>query len=592
MDVDVIANNIRKQIEIKKIENEDLLNFISFELSKENLDGQENILDKVVNYIEDKYHSKEEVKAILQTKINNFQQIAKMRNELQADRHQASTYDVSSLGSSSNIFGNMKSIFNKLEKNRDLSDLRDGVFHFSKNHMGLAKRIFFLQVTQNYLAAVKYIIINDLVTRQSSFNAATEDALKNIMGMMDEFRKEEEISIKELQNYKSESETSIKELQNYKNESEKWIQYNESRIFKLEEKLKNFESDLMSKEDENIHAMQNLEGQIDSNTHKFDEMYITVVYNMLRDRDPAPWEMDCWYTAIKTGLIHHNELVSKIKNMHESQQITQKYLLEKGISFVDNDTALRKIDEHSIYFDANDHILVDVFSQNNPPYEGTTLSVINKLLKNSMNVINIGANVGYLTLLLAKLVGPTGKVFAFEPYEKNVKFLQKNIEKNGYKNVEISPIAVSNKNGKAQLWLKPSAAWHFISDKKIPGLKKIDIESITIDSFLANRKTPIDLVVIDAEGSEQYIMEGMKQTIKENPDLEIIAEYNPYTLEAAGTNGEAFLGLVNELGFSIYLIDENKNKVRPVTKEEILYDFRSPKFTNIFLTKKPKAISV
>ena len=58
--------------------------------------------------------------------------------------------------------------------------------------------------------------------------------------------------------------------------------------------------------------------------------------------------------------------------------------------------------------------------------------IFQKYVKKGDNVLDVGANIGYFTLMLAKLVGPTGKVFAFEPDPRNISLLKKNIETNGY----------------------------------------------------------------------------------------------------------------------------------------------------------------
>src|SRR5690348_9641575 len=126
------------KIDAKKTKNEDLLDFISYELSKTDSIDQENLLDKLVNYIEDEYRSKDEIKKLLHTKIENFKQSIETGHESSGTLSLDSKHDLSNLMLGTNVLSNMKQLFNKLEKNKDLSDLKDGVFHFSKSHMGIA----------------------------------------------------------------------------------------------------------------------------------------------------------------------------------------------------------------------------------------------------------------------------------------------------------------------------------------------------------------------------------------------------------------------------------------------------------------------
>ena len=72
VDVETITDNIRKKIESYKIENEEMLDFLAYELRKSNVEIQEGILENIVNYIDDKYRTKDEVKKALENKIENF----------------------------------------------------------------------------------------------------------------------------------------------------------------------------------------------------------------------------------------------------------------------------------------------------------------------------------------------------------------------------------------------------------------------------------------------------------------------------------------------------------------------------------------
>ena len=86
-------------------------------------------------------------------------------------------------------------------------------------------------------------------------------------------------------------------------------------------------------------------------------------------------------------------------------------------------------------------------------YEKEQTILFRKLVDEGMNVVDIGANIGYYTLLAAELVGEKGKVFAFEPEPSNYDLLLRNVEINGYKNVTVVRKAVSNETGESSLFL-------------------------------------------------------------------------------------------------------------------------------------------
>ena len=170
IDVELITNNIRKEIKKNKLENEHLLTFIAAELSKSDIQNKNEVLDMIINDIDIKYSTKQEVKTILQSKLEEITKSKITSDDLLLEQinHQSSeNISFSTEGSESRLYGNLRQLINRLEKNKDLTNLMDGVLHFGKRHMNIAKRIFFLQVTQNYLSAIKYMTINDLVNRQT-----------------------------------------------------------------------------------------------------------------------------------------------------------------------------------------------------------------------------------------------------------------------------------------------------------------------------------------------------------------------------------------------------------------------------------------
>ena len=220
-------------------------------------------------------------------------------------------------------------------------------------------------------------------------------------------------------------------------------------------------------------------------------------------------------------------------------------------------------------------------------YESTTTSLLSRILAPGMNVLNIGANIGYFAIIMSGMVGP-GKIFAFEPLPDNVTILKKNIRQNNISNIQVIPKAASDVSGQATLHVAPSAVHNYLSETHDSGLDKITVESVSIDDFEQMYDIRPDLVLMDAEGSEKRILDGMTSTILKNPDMQIITEYNPHMLEITGTSNREFLDACTGFGFSIYDIDESGRAIRPAVIEDLL-DYASPEFTNIYLTRKSPA---
>jgi len=155
-----------------------------------------------------------------------------------------------------------------------------------------------------------------------------------------------------------------------------------------------------------------------------------------------------------------------------------------------------------------------------------------KTLEREMNVVDIGANIGVYTVLASEKVGGEGKVVAIEPEPKNYSQLLENIKLNNFHNVIPQNIALTDHEGFEKLYLHsfgdPSLV--FQGDKN----SYIKVPVKTLDNLLEELDLKrIDIIKIDAEGSEVPILKGAEKTLKANPNIKIIvaAEHYPSEIE-------------------------------------------------------------
>ncbi|AJM91248.1 FkbM family methyltransferase [Nitrosopumilus piranensis] len=305
---------------------------------------------------------------------------------------------------------------------------------------------------------------------------------------------------------------------------------------------------------------------------------ITKLYELFLDRTPNQVEIDYWNNQIDSGL-NFEGLFNKIKFSKEAELLE----LKKQAYDPKTETISITLAENTLSLDCNDKVAIETYLV--VEYEPGTTNFLKKILKKGMNVINIGANIGYFTLLAARQIGPEGKVFAFEPFPKTVELLKKNIDSNGFQNVQVESKAVSNKTDFATLLTGGSSLHNFISKKKFPQLNEIKVPTITVDDFLKNEKKNIDLIFIDAEGQEPLIFEGMKNTL-ENKNIDIVFEYNPFTLNFSDTTPDDLLDPLSEMGFQLYMIDENTSSLKSISKSELIKQIIPPQVANVYLTRK------
>jgi len=148
------------------------------------------------------------------------------------------------------------------------------------------------------------------------------------------------------------------------------------------------------------------------------------------------------------------------------------------------------------------------------PYEANETQFICRFIKKNMVVIDIGANHGYYTLLISKIIDGEGIVIAFEPVNSLVKKLKKNITLNRLKNIIVEPYAVSLKEETREFYLCLDGK-ESLSSLRLPSndvfcrKKKIKINTIFLDKYLHDKEiTKVDFIKIDAEGGELNILKG------------------------------------------------------------------------------------
>jgi len=161
-------------------------------------------------------------------------------------------------------------------------------------------------------------------------------------------------------------------------------------------------------------------------------------------------------------------------------------------------------------------------------YEPFETEVFRKTVKEGMNVIDVGANIGYYSLMAAKLV-KTGKVYAFEPEENNYSLLLNSIRANNFRNIMPIQQCASNENGYCTFFVSPcetnlgggSMVWD-------SGGKKLVVPSITLDTFAEKENvSTVNVLKIDVEGAEPLVLMGARKILTDNKNLKIFLEYNP-----------------------------------------------------------------
>lgn len=192
-------------------------------------------------------------------------------------------------------------------------------------------------------------------------------------------------------------------------------------------------------------------------------------------------------------------------------------------------------------------------------YEERTQETFRRLIKPGMTVVDVGAHIGYTALMFAKLVGPTGKVHAFEPSGENLFYLRKNLELNGFGNVEVHADAVGRERRQRTFHITGSSDSHgFFPHPLTETLETVDVTEVPLDEAVPG---VVDAIKVDVEGAEIIVLEGMSRIIRENPQLTLWLEWAPDCMKSAGYDPAELPERLKSLGFTnIVVLDDHQKR--------------------------------
>jgi FkbM family methyltransferase len=187
-------------------------------------------------------------------------------------------------------------------------------------------------------------------------------------------------------------------------------------------------------------------------------------------------------------------------------------------------------------------------------YETETVDCMLELLRPGDFVVDLGANIGILTLVAGQAVGPTGRVFAFEPTPATVRLLRQNIQTNGLADITtIVETAVSAKPGRATFALFEQARANSFALASDVGASLLEVEVTSLDAYFERLGWPkIALVKMDVEGQESNVFRGMTELARRNPAMCVIFEYHSGQLARTQTDGRDLIDAARHAGFDTF----------------------------------------
>lgn len=226
-----------------------------------------------------------------------------------------------------------------------------------------------------------------------------------------------------------------------------------------------------------------------------------------------------------------------------------------------------------LWMHGDDKLMTPVVTQHGF-WEPELGNLLQRTLKQDMTFVDVGANIGYFSVMAAGLVGPEGRVVSVEPEPGNLALLTANLWRNGHRNATIAPTAVYSYSGEL-VFVVPEisrAAGHLD-----PGATEgTRVPCVAVDDLLEGQR--IDFMKIDAEGADLEVLRGAATVLENSPDVtvivEVLTEYSPK---------EQFENFMGE-GFALHLISPDGD-LTPASTDEALTAASLVTYMNIALRR-------
>ena len=202
-------------------------------------------------------------------------------------------------------------------------------------------------------------------------------------------------------------------------------------------------------------------------------------------------------------------------------------------------------------------------------YEELESKIMEEKIEMGNIVVDVGANIGLHTLNMARIVGNTGQVFAFEPDPSNFEILKKNVKINNYKNIILEQKAVGDKHGRTTLYQSDHPGKHRIFPQTEQAKSQVQVELTNLDNYFdSDMIDKINFIKIDVEGLEFSVLKGMKNILKNSKKIKILFEFMPENIMEVGFTPIELLNYLTSNDFKLYCMDDKTKKLLYVSNNE------------------------
>ncbi len=282
-----------------------------------------------------------------------------------------------------------------------------------------------------------------------------------------------------------------------------------------------------------------------SQTATDDDIYYC--FRLLLGRNPNPEEWPGHSSRVG------EDLANVVSSYVTSREFAERGLLNKTYR---DQVELVKLPRFSV-FASEDDLAIGQHVLHGVPYDPGIAALFDRYVKPGMSVVDIGANIGCLTMLLASLVEASGLVVAVEPNPENIKLLEASRRVNGFDQVLVMQAAAGRQTGLLALNVSHSNGMTGeLPDNLDAIFATHPVPSFALDVILPKDRN-FNLVKIDTEGAELNALIGLSETIDRDRPV-IVSEFSPGTLPGIShCSGPDFLRFLTARGYRIGVIEKD-----------------------------------
>jgi FkbM family methyltransferase len=220
-------------------------------------------------------------------------------------------------------------------------------------------------------------------------------------------------------------------------------------------------------------------------------------------------------------------------------------------------------------------------------FERTEREFLKAYLRPGDLFVDVGANIGLFSLIAARLVGPSGKVYAFEPTGRIFERLANNVRLNGFNEISCFRLALSDQIGQQSLFISEDGfdAWnsfaHPIAGQSFEH-ERVDCE--TWDHFALKHSVlgRVAMMKLDVEGWENRVLSGAKETLSREDAPLLQIEFTDAAAASAGSSCKDLYHILEDFGYRMFIYDPRRRKLIPDPLRE------SYPYVNLIATKRPE----